>query len=83
MRIRNFGFPANGRRASSLLLCFQLIEPLRRNRRRTPPQDGRILRRCKRRWIVEQTFAWLGNFRHLVVRYDRSLTIYRTFFHIA
>jgi transposase len=60
-----------------------LIAPLRLNRRRTPPQDGRILRRYKRRWIVERTFAWLGNFRHLVVRYDRSLTIYRAFFHIA
>jgi len=60
-----------------------LIAPLRLNRRQTPPQDGRVLRRYKRRWIVERTFAWLGNFRHLVVRYDRSLTIYRAFFHIA
>ncbi len=32
---------------------------------------------------VERTNAWLGNFRRLVVRYDRSLTIYRAFFHIA
>ncbi len=32
---------------------------------------------------VERTFAWLGNFRRLVVRYDRSLQIYRAFFHIA
>ena len=45
--------------------------------------DGRILRRYKRRWIVERTFAWLGNFRRLVVRSDRSLTIYQAFFHIA
>ncbi len=29
------------------------------------------------------TFAWLGNFRRLVVRYDRSITIYQTFFHCA
>jgi len=36
-----------------------------------------------KRWIVERTNAWLGNFRRLVVRYDRSLTIYRAFFHIA
>jgi transposase len=62
---------------------IQLIAPLRLNRRRTPPQDGRILRRYKRRWMVERTFAWLGNFRRLVVRYDRLLTIYRAFFHIA
>jgi transposase len=56
-----------------------LIAPHRSNRRRTSPQDGRILRRYKRRW----TFAWLGNFRRLVVRYERSLSIYRAFFHIA
>jgi transposase len=60
-----------------------LIAPHRSHRRHTPPQDGRILRRYKRRWTVERTFAWLGNFRRLVVRYDRSLQIYRAFFHIA
>jgi len=37
----------------------------------------------QRRWIIERTNAWLGNFRRLVVRYDRSLTIYGAFFHIA
>jgi IS4 transposase len=42
-------------------------------------QDGRALRRYRRRWKIERTFAWLGNFRHLVVRYDRSLTIYSVF----
>jgi transposase len=60
-----------------------LIAPHRSHRRHTPPQDGRILRRYKRRWTIERTFAWLGNFRRLVVRYDRSLQIYRAFFHIA
>jgi transposase len=60
-----------------------LIAPHRSNRNRTPRQDGRMLRRYKRRWTVERTFAWLGNFRRLVVRYDRSLTVYRAFFHIA
>ncbi len=60
-----------------------LIAPHRSNRHRTPPQDGRVLRRYHRRWIVERSIAWLGNFRRLVVRYDRSLTIYQAFFHIA
>ncbi len=31
----------------------------------------------------ECTNAWLGSFRRLVVRYDRSLTIYGVFFNIA
>jgi transposase len=60
-----------------------LIAPHRSNRKKPATQDGRALRRYRRRWIVERTNAWRGNFRRLVVRYDRSLTIYRAFFHIA
>ena len=62
---------------------IERICPHKRNRVRPATQDARALRRYKRRWIVERTNAWLGNFRRLVVRYDRSLTIYRAFFHIA
>jgi transposase len=62
---------------------IELVAPHRKNRRKPPTQDGRALRRYKRRWTVERTFAWLGNFRRLVVRYDRLLTIYQAFFHIA
>lgn len=32
---------------------------------------------------MERTDAWLGNFRHLVARYDRSLRIYEAFFHVV
>lgn len=62
---------------------IELIAPHKRNRVRPPTQDGRALRRYRRRWIVERTLAWLGNFRRLVVRWDRSATIYQAFFHIA
>jgi transposase len=62
---------------------IELIAPHRKNRRKPPTQDGRALRRYKRRWTVERTFAWLGNFRRLIVRHDRSLNIYQAFFHIA
>jgi transposase len=62
---------------------IELICPHKRNRVRPATQDGRALRRYRRRWIVERTIGWLGNFRRLVVRYDRSLRIYRAFFHIA
>lgn len=60
-----------------------LIIPARRNHRRATDQDGRKLRRYRRRWIVEHTFAWLGNFRRLVVRYERLITTYTGFFHLA
>jgi transposase len=62
---------------------IELICPHKRNRVRPATQDGRALRRYRRRWIIERTNAWLGNFRRLVVRYDRSLKIYGAFFHIA
>ena len=48
---------------------IEVIVP-HRARRRKPTQDGRPLRRYKRRWKVERLFAWLQNFRRLVVRYE-------------
>jgi transposase len=36
-----------------------------------------------RRWLVERTFAWLGNFRRLLVRWERHLSVYRGFFTLA
>jgi hypothetical protein len=47
----------------------ELIAPNKVNRR-TPTQDGRPLRRCPKRWNIERLFAWLFNFRRLVVRYE-------------
>ena len=46
-------------------------------------QDGRKLRRYRKRWKIERTFAWLGNYRRLVVRYERLIDMYRGFFHLA
>ena len=62
---------------------IELIAPHRRNRKKARTQDGRKLRRYRRRWKVERTFAWLGNFRRLVVRWERHLTMYLAFFHLA
>jgi len=62
---------------------IELVAPHRRNRTAPPLQDGRPLRRYRKRWKIERTFAWLGNFRRLVVRWDRDLTIYTGFFHVA
>jgi transposase len=46
-------------------------------------QDGRHLRRYRRRWIIERTNAWLFNFRRLVVRYENKLENFRAFLHLA
>ena len=49
----------------------ELIAPHRSDRTRNT-QDGRPLRRYRRRWKVERLFAWLQNFRRIVVRYERN-----------
>ena len=50
-----------------------MIAPHKSNRGKPPTQDGRPLRRYKRRYKVERLFAWLQNFRRLVVRYEYHL----------
>lgn len=62
---------------------FELVCPHRRNRRRPPLQDGRKLRRYRHRWKIERTFAWLGNFRRLLVRHEYYSFIYQGFMHLA
>lgn len=62
---------------------IQPIIPARSNNRQATDQDGRCLRRYRRRWIIERTIGWIGNFRRLTVRYDRLLETYGGFFHVA
>ena len=47
---------------------IEMIAPNRKKRFKT--QDGRPLRRYRRRWKIERLFAWLQNFRRIVVRYE-------------
>ena len=49
---------------------IQLIAPHKANRITLPTQDGRALRRYRRRWKVERLFAWLQNFRRILTRFD-------------
>jgi len=68
------------------LLVKRDIEPLiprRRNNRVATHQDGRRLRRYKRRWIIERTNSWLQNFRRLVVRYERKVKNFEALVHLA
>lgn len=62
---------------------IDLVCPHRRNRSRLQLQDGRVLRRYRRRWKVERTFAWLQNFRRLVTRYERKAAMFLAFVHVA
>jgi transposase len=49
---------------------IEMIAPHRKYRKKRKTQEGRKLRRYKRRWNIERLFAWLQNFRRLVVRYE-------------
>lgn len=60
----------------------ELIAPNKQNRR-TPTQDGRPLRRFIRRWKIERMFAWLFNFRRLVVRYEYHAENFQGFVHLG
>lgn len=59
----------------------EMIAPNRTRRSRT--QDGRPLRRYVRRWKVERMFAWLFNFRRLVVRYEYHIENFTGFLQLA
>lgn len=62
---------------------IELIVPYRKNNKQRRYHDGRKLRRYKRRWIIERTNAWLGQFRRLLVRHEHLLSTYRAFFYLA
>lgn len=53
--------------------------------RRVPTQDGdgRPLRRYRRRWKIKRLFAWLFNFRRLVVRYEYHAENFQGLLHLA
>jgi transposase len=65
-------------------LGIEMIAPHRRNRKPVnKTQDGRALRRYKRRWTVERTIAWLRHFRRLCVRWEKSTHTFQAYLHIA
>lgn len=49
---------------------IQMIAPHKINRVRVSTQDGRVLRRYRRRWKIERLNAWLQQFRRVVTRYE-------------
>jgi transposase len=60
-----------------------MIAPHKRNRKRAATQDGRVLRRYKRRWKIERLFAWLNKFKRVLTRWDRCSERYTGFVHLA
>lgn len=49
---------------------IELVCPHRKGRVRKATQDGRKIRRYRKRWKIERTIAWLHGFRRVVTRYE-------------
>lgn len=60
-------------------LGIDLIAPHKDNRVSQPTQDGRKLRRYRKRWKVERLFAWLQQFRRLITRFEYSALNFLSF----
>lgn len=61
----------------------ELIVPHRCNRKKAKTQDGRKLRRYKRRWKVERFFNLLYHFRRTVVRCEFYAANFLAFVQLA
>lgn len=62
---------------------IDLICPHRRGRAKKPTQDGRALRRYRRRWKIERTIAWLHAFKRIVTRNEFYSHLYHGFLKLA
>jgi len=63
---------------------IELIAPLRGGKRPSQrKQDGRSLRRSRRRWKVERLFAWLKRYRRIATRWERKSVNYLGFLHLG
>ena len=62
---------------------IELIAPHNVGRVNPPTQDGRPLRRYRRRWKIERFFAWLHNSRRLVTRWEYYPENFLTMLHLA
>ena len=60
----------------------EMIAPNRSNRT-LKTQDGRRLRRYRRRWLVERYFAWLQWKRRLLVRWEYYASNFLGFVELA
>mgnify|MGYP006276918967 FL=1 len=62
---------------------IELICPHRANRSKPARQDGRPLRRYRKRWKIERVFSWLQEWRRALVRWEWYSHMYRAFVCVA
>ncbi len=62
---------------------IEVIAPHRSNRVKPRTQDGRKLRRSRKRWKIERLFAWIQNFRRCIVRHEYYQVNFQGFLKLA
>lgn len=77
------GFDSDALRDDLAAIGFRLLAPHRKNRKRPSRNDGRRMRRYRRRFVVERTFGWLHSYRRLLVRHEYYAHLYDGFVHLA
>jgi transposase len=64
-------------------LGAEMIAPHKSNRVKAATQDGRSLRRYRRRWKIERLWSWLFNFRRVATRFDYHVENFLGFVHLG
>jgi transposase len=77
------GFDSDTLRDELAVVGYRLLAPHRKNRKRPSRNDGRRMRRYRRRYVVERTFGWLHSYRRLLVRHEYYAFLYDGFLHLA
>src|SRR5262245_31519180 len=78
------GYDSRAFRAALRRRSIELCIPPKRRPATWKPKRGRPVVAHKdeyrRRYTVERSVAWLGNFRRLLIRWDRHIVVYQGFF---
>jgi transposase len=62
---------------------YRLLAPHRKNRTKPSANDGRRMRRYRRRYVVERTIGWLHAYRRVLVRHEWWEFLYHGFVQMA
>lgn len=77
------GYDSDDLRDALLGRGYRLLARHRSNRVKASRNDGRRLRRLRRRWRVERTNAWLKTYRRAGVRYEVYPDLHEGFIALA
>lgn len=81
--IADKGYDSHPLKQRLLAKGTRLVSPNLRTRKNNR-EDGRRLRRYKRRWKIERTIAWVGTWwRRLTCRWEHLLSSWNGFLHAA